>query len=52
MVQTVAQAVIQDFIERDTEWIAEIIEKYPEQIPIPVLAEKVWMRSGYHQGKS
>lgn len=35
-----ANAIIQDFINHDTEWIAGIIEKYPEQIPIPVLADK------------
>lgn len=37
---TTAQSVIQDFINQDTEWLAEMAEKYPKQIPIPVLADK------------
>lgn len=37
---TTAQSVIQDFINQDTEWLAEMVEKYPRQIPIPVLADK------------
>jgi hypothetical protein len=30
---------IQDFINSDTAKIEEIIEKYPKQIPVPVLAD-------------
>ena len=40
MTETTAQTVIQEFIDQDTEWLAEMVEKYPRQIPIPILAEK------------
>ena len=36
MTETTAQTVIQEFIDQDTEWIAEMVEKYPRQIPIPI----------------
>ena len=31
--------IIQEFLQRDTDKLAELIEKYPEQIPIPVLSQ-------------
>ena len=34
-----AEQKIRDFIREDTEKAAEIIEKYPRQIPISVIAE-------------
>jgi hypothetical protein len=34
-----AQEKINDFLQADTEKLAEIIEKYPMQIPVPVIAE-------------
>lgn len=34
-----AEQKITDFLAADTERLAEIIEKYPMQIPVPVLAE-------------
>lgn len=32
--------VISSFIEQDTKWLEDVIEKYPFQIPTSVLAEK------------
>lgn len=34
-----AEQKIQDFIRQDTEKMAEILEKYPRQIPIHAIAE-------------
>ena len=34
-----AQDKINDFLSSDTEKVAEIIEKYPKQIPVQVVAE-------------
>jgi hypothetical protein len=34
-----AEQKITEFLAADTERLAEIIEKYPMQIPVPVLAE-------------
>lgn len=31
--------IIQEFLNSDTEKLAELVEKYPEQIPVPVLAQ-------------
>ena len=31
--------VIQDFLDKDTEKLAEIVKRYPRQIPIPVISE-------------
>lgn len=31
--------VVQEFLAKDTEKLAEIIQKYPQQIPVPVIAE-------------
>ena len=30
---------IKDFLQRDTEKLEEIIAKYPQQIPVPVVAD-------------
>lgn len=30
MAETTAQTVIQEFIDQDTEWLAEMVEKYPQ----------------------
>lgn len=32
--------IINAFIEADTDWLAEIVEKHPQQIPLTVIAEK------------
>lgn len=34
-----AQEKINDFLAADTEKLAAIIERYPRQIPVPVIAE-------------
>lgn len=34
-----ATDVIQEFMNRDTEKLAELIQKHPEQIPVPVLSD-------------
>ena len=31
--------VIQDFLNKDTEKLAEIVKQHPQQIPVPVIAE-------------
>ena len=34
-----SMTAIQEFMKKDTEKLADLIQKYPEQIPVPVLAD-------------